>query len=329
MDRLKCMEVFVQVVRAGSLSAGAAVCGMSSATATRHVQALEARLGQPLLRRSGRCQVPTALGERYFTECAEVLARIENADALGEVGPAGASMASAIARPVGQIRVSAPTTLGAHLLMPVFAEYLQTHPDVALDLALKDRAVDLEEEGIHAAFQAGGRPEPGLVAHTLRGVTHVACASAGYLARRGTPRQPADLAGHDCLGFRYDDLLGRWAFDPAGGSAGMPYMPGMPRTSGLSGTVVASRDARLTAHNPLAQLQAAVHGMGIALLPEYLLAPEVAAGRLVRVLETQAQLCEPMHLVHLAGRYVSSKLDDFVRFVVAKLGPDVCPAPMS
>ncbi|EON14214.1 MULTISPECIES: LysR family transcriptional regulator [Pandoraea] len=311
MDRLKCMEVFVQVVRAGSLSAGAAACGMSAVTAARHVQVLEARLGQPLLRRNGRRQVPTALGQRYFAECAEVLARVENADALGDAGPAGASMPGAISRPVGQLRVSAPTTVGSHLLMPIFAEYLQSHPDVALDLALKDRVVDLEEEGIHAAFQAGGNPVPGLVAHTLRGVTRVACASPAYLARRGVPRQPVDLAGHDCLGFRYDDVLGRWVFTQAGASGG---------------TV---RDARLIAHNPLAQLQAAVHGMGIALLPEYLLAPEVQAGRLVRVLEADVQLSEPMHLVHLAGRFVSSKLDDFVRYMVAKLGPEACPAATS
>jgi DNA-binding transcriptional LysR family regulator len=310
MDRLKCMEVFVQVVRAGSLSAGAAACGMSAVTAARHVQALEARLGQPLLRRTGRAQVPTALGQRYFTECAEVLARVENADALGDAG-AGVPMSTAMSRPVGQLRVSAPTTVGSHLLMPIFAEYLQLHPDVALDLALKDRAVDLEEEGIHAAFQSGGNPEPGLVAHALRGVTRVACASPGYLARRGVPRQPADLAGHDCLGFRYDDVLGRWLFTEAGASGG------------------AVRDARLIAHNPLAQLQAAVHGMGIALLPEYLLAPEVAAGRLVRVLEADAQLSEPMHLVHLAGRYVSAKLEDFVRHMVAKLGPEACPVASS
>ncbi|AJC21619.1 hypothetical protein RO07_16075 [Pandoraea pulmonicola] len=301
MDRLKCMEVFVQVVRAGSLSAGAAACAMSTVTAARHVQALEARLGQPLLRRSGRRQVPTELGQRYFTECAEVLARVENADALGD----GGTRASTRSRAVGQLRVSAPTTMGAHLLMPLFADYLQTHPDVALDLALKDRAVDLEEEGIHAAFQAGGLPEPGLVAHTLRGVTRMACASPDYLARRGVPRQPADLAGHDCLGFRYDDLQGGWRFDHEGGSG-----------------AGAARDARLIAHNPLAQLQAAVHGMGIALLPEYLLAPEVAAGRLVRVLEADAQWSEPMHLVHLAGRYVSSKLEDFVRYMVERLGPD-------
>ncbi|QHE91653.1 LysR family transcriptional regulator [Pandoraea fibrosis] len=303
MDRLKCMEVFVQVVRAGSLSAGAAACGMSAVTAARHVQALEARLGQPLLRRSGRRQVPTELGQRYFAECAEVLARVENADALGDAAPAGASMSNAMSRPVGQLRVSAPTTVGSHLLMPIFAEYLQSHPDVALDLALKDRAVDLEEEGIHAAFQAGGSPEPGLVAHTLRGVTRMACASPGYLARRGVPRHPNDLAGHDCVGFRYDDVLGRWLFEQAG----------------------AGRDVRLIAHNPLAQLQAAVHGMGIVLLPEYLLAPEVDAGRLVRVLEAEAQPGEPMHLVHLAGRYVSSKLEDFVRYMVAKLGPEVGP----
>ncbi|MGR9580664.1 LysR family transcriptional regulator, partial [Pandoraea sputorum] len=94
MDRLKCMEVFVQVVRAGSLSAGAAACAMSAVTAARHVQALEARLGQALLHRSGRRQVPTALGARYFTECAEVLARVENADALGDAGASGASTAA-------------------------------------------------------------------------------------------------------------------------------------------------------------------------------------------------------------------------------------------
>ncbi|WP_353189816.1 LysR family transcriptional regulator [Pandoraea pnomenusa] len=311
MDRLKCMEVFVQVVRAGSLSAGAAACAMTAATAARHVQALEARLGQPLLRRQGRRQVPSALGERYYVECAEVLARVENADALGDGGVSAASVATAMSRPIGQLRVSAPTTVGSHLLMPIFAEYLQAHPDVALDLALKDRAVDLEEEGIHAAFQAGGNPEPGLVAHTLRGVTRVACASPGYLARRGVPRQPSDLAGHDCLGFRYDDVLRRWHFADAG-ETGVP-----------------ARDVRLIAHNPLAQLQAAVCGMGIALLPEYLLAPEVEAGRLVRVLEADAQLGEPMHLVHLAGRYVSSKLEDFVRYMVAKLGPDACPVARS
>lgn len=316
MDRLKCMEVFVQVVRAGSLSAGAAACAMSPVTAARHVQALEARLGQALLHRSGRRQVPTALGARYFTECAEVLARVENADALGDAGASRASVAAsaihAARRPLGQLRVSAPTTVGAHLLMPLFAEYLRTHPDVALDLDLKDRAVDLEEEGIHAAFQAGGLPEPGLVAHTLRGVTRVACASPAYLARRGVPREPADLAGHDCLGFRYDDAHGQW------------QMADGPRSG--AHTHAGQHDVRLIADNPFAQLQAAVCGMGIALLPEYLLAPEVAAGRLIRVLEADATVSEPMHLVHLAGRYVSAKLEDFVGYMVARLGPEACAA---
>ncbi|VVD90224.1 HTH-type transcriptional regulator DmlR [Pandoraea iniqua] len=324
MDRLKCMEVFVQVVRAGSLSAGAAACAMSAVTASRHVQALEARLGQPLLHRSGRRQVPTALGARYFAECAEVLARVENADAGVAGGSSMSSMSSvtsassamqAARRPLGQLRVSAPTTVGAHLLMPLFAEYLRTHPDVALDLDLKDRAVDLEEEGIHAAFQAGGLPEPGLVAHTLRGVTRVACASPAYLARRGVPRQPADLAGHDCLGFRYDDAHGQWL-----------RADGPRAATGTSALQPLQHDVRLIADNPFAQLQAAVCGMGIALLPEYLLAPEVAAGRLVRVLEADATVSEPMHLVHLAGRYVSAKLEDFVGYMVARLGPEACAA---
>lgn len=293
MDRLQCMEVFVQVVRAGSLAHGAAACGMSTVTARRHVQALEARLGRALLQRAGRRQVPTAFGATYFAECSDVLARISDAEAL---------TSPVRARPVGQLRVSAPTAVGSHLLMPLFAEYLSAHPDVALDVALKDRHVDLAEEGIHAAFQAGGLPGDDVVAYSLRGVTRVACASPGYLARRGVPRTPGDLAGHDCLGFTYDARRGEWRTDAD------------------------AADARLNTTSALGLMQAAVCGLGIAMLPEYLLAPEEAAGRLVRVLDTQLRVSEPMHLVHQAGRAVSSRLDAFVRYMVERLGPDPEPA---
>jgi DNA-binding transcriptional LysR family regulator len=293
MDLLDSMKVYVLAVDKGSLSAAAEACGMSATMAGNHVRALEQRLGMQLMHRTTRRQHVTAFGEDYYARCKEILRLVAETDAQAQ------TMRLA---PAGLLRVSAPVTFGAEALAPVLSDYLARYPDVDIELDMSDRFADLMEDGYEAVIRVGElAPDSGVVARPLMPYRLMLCASPEYLARRGMPATPADLAGHDCLAF---------------GAAGVNQWR-LERDHDVCRVPV---NGRVRINNGQALRVAALQGLGIVLQPTILLQADVRAGRLVQLFPDYALPERPMHIVYLPDRYRSPKLRSFIDFIVERFG---------
>jgi DNA-binding transcriptional LysR family regulator len=288
------MEVFVRAVALGSFTAAAAASRMSTTMVSNHIKALERRLGAKLLNRTTRRQSLTEIGARYYTQCVDVLARVETADAEAR------EMRS---QPRGRLKISAPVTLGSHLLPALCAAYLRQQPDVEIDLQLNDRIVDLADEGFDAAFRFGELRDSSIVARRLRSPGRIVCATPDYLSRHGIPGRPEDLASHKCLAFRYMQPELEWVFHGAGEDHPVAIK------------------GQMTVNNGSALLAAALAGAGMAMLPDYLAASDVQAGRLVRLFPEYDLSRAPLQLVYLPDRQMTPKMRSFVEFVVEQIGP--------
>jgi DNA-binding transcriptional LysR family regulator len=291
MDRLTSMAVFLRVVALGGFAAAAREAGLSPTMVAKHVQALESHLGSTLLNRTTRRQSLTEAGHVYHAHCKRLLADIDAADR---------SVGQLRATPRGTLRVTAPVTFGTRRLAPALADFLRTHPEVNVDLVLNDRVVDLVDEGFEAAIRVGHLPDSQLVARPLQPYRSMLCASPDYLRRRGRPKTPGDLAAHDCLGFSFAGVRGRWRLSRDGEDATVAFTP------------------RLRANNGEALRQAVLAGAGIALQPEVLLADDVRHKRLVRLLPAWSLPSRPLHLVYVRDRQSTPKLQCFVDFVVER-----------
>lgn len=295
MDRLTSMAIFVQVVQLGSFAAAAQEADISATMVAKHIKALEARLGARLLNRTTRRQSLTEVGKLYYDRCRALLAEVDATET---------SVSAMRAAPRGTLRVSAPVSFGTRRLAPAIAEFLRRYPEVNVDLSLSDRIADLVDEGFEAAIRIGNLADSRLVARRLQPYRSLLCASPEYIRRRGRPKAPQDLAAHDCLGFTHAGRRGRWRFSRGGEERTVQFTP------------------RLLANNGEALRQAALAGLGILLQPEVLVADDIDAKRLLPVLPAWSLAARPMHLVHLADRQATPKLQCFVDFVVNRFKDD-------
>ncbi len=289
VDRLQSMGVFVQVVELGSFAAAARTANLSATMIAKHVAALERRLGSRLLYRTTRRQGLTEVGKLYYDRCKALLADVEAAEC---------SVSLLHGAPRGTLRITAPVTFGARRLAPALGEFLRLYPDVSVDLSVSDRVVDLIEEGLEAAIRVGRLSDSRLVARPLRPYRSLLCAAPSYVRRHGTPKSPGDLAAHACLGFSHAQRPGRWRFTRDGEERAVQYAPA------------------LQVNNGEALRQAALAGAGIVMQPEVLLADDVEAGRLVRLLPAWALPEQPMHLVYARDWQMTPKLQRFIEFVL-------------
>ena len=293
LDRLTSMAIFVRVADLGSFTAAAAEFGLSTQMVSKHVMALEQRLGSRLLHRTTRKQSLTEIGRLYHRRCQAILAEVDAAEALTE---------QARAVPRGRLRINAPVTFGSQALVPLVTRYLREYPEVEVDLTLSDRLVDPIEKGYEAIIRLGPiRDSTTLVARPLAPYRLIACASPAYLAERGEPETPADLIDHECLGFAYwSGTLGRqWRF------------------SRDSCTYEAPVSGRLHVNDWKGLLRAALEGYGITLGYEAALTEALSAGRLVRILPDYEGPSRPMHLLYAADQRMTPKLRHFIDDVVA------------
>ena len=256
-DRLTGIEVFVRATGLGSLSAAARAMGISPTMAARHMEALEARLGTTLVRRTTRRLSLTDAG-RTFLERAERL--------LAELAEAEAEASAVTVKVQGLVRATAPAVFGTMHLAPLLPGFAAQHPGVRLELGFNDRTVDLLEEGWDMALRIGHLADSMLIARRLATVRLVVCAAPDYLRRRGAPRTISDLSDHDCLGYT---LSGRtspttWRF-------------------GRNGDIRVPVRGSLAADNGAALMIAAVGGQGLLYGPRFIAAPALADGRLVEV----------------------------------------------
>jgi DNA-binding transcriptional LysR family regulator len=206
MDRLKQIEAFVSASTRGSLSAAARVEGVTPAIIGRRLDALEARLGVKLLLRTTRKLTITFEGQAFLEDCQKTLNDLANAEAAVSLGSVRAS---------GQLRVSAPSGFGRRHVAPLVGDFMLANPEVRVNLNLSDRLVDLVNENIDCAIRIGELTDSSLISVRLGEMRRMVVASPAYLVAHGVPRQPTDLAAHECLS------LGQqrgWVFrDPEGG----------------------------------------------------------------------------------------------------------------
>lgn len=296
LDRVTGMQVFARVAALGSFSAAARALGMSQTMATKHVAALEERLGTRLLHRTTRRVTPTGAGRLYLEQVERILAEIEEADALA---------AAERVEPRGTLRVNAPVSFGVRQVAPALPDFLRENTLVDIDLGLNDRVVDLVEEGWDLAIRIGVLADSALVARRLAPCRILVCAAPTYLAARGVPRTVADLAAHECLGYTLSGLVGpdRWGFGP-------------------DGATKVAVSGRLRAANGDALLAAALAGQGVIYQPTFIVGDAVRDGRLqpltldVPTAETAVWAIQP------PGRRPAAKVRAFVEFLAARFGPE-------
>ncbi|BBB67941.1 LysR family transcriptional regulator [Undibacterium sp. YM2] len=290
MDKLRSMEVFVAVVDAGSFTAAAAQCEISPVMVGKHIQFLEELLAARLLTRTTRRQSLTELGLQYAEQCRAILAQISEAES-------GAARMRGGAR--GVLKITSPVTFGSELLAPAMVDYLAQYPEMRADLHMNDRLVDVVEDGYDAAIRIGRLEDSTLIARPLRPYRMMICAAPAYLQRKGIPLKPADLTAHECLDFLHWNKHVRWR---------------------LSEDVTDIPVSRLRSNNGQALKSAAVAGFGIVMQSELLLASEVAAGRLVPLLQDYLPASRPMHLLYPRDRQPTPKLSTFIEFMVGRFG---------
>jgi DNA-binding transcriptional LysR family regulator len=291
LDRLTSMAVFVRAADLGSFAQAAGALGLSPQMVAKHVAALETRLGARLIQRTTRKQSLTEFGRLYLDQCRQILSEVAEAERLAS---------DLRTRPRGRLRVTAPVTFGAQSLTPLVTRFLRAHPEVEIELTLTDRLVDPIEDGYEAIIRLGSIADSRLIARPLMPYRLIPCASPAYLAARGMPETPKDLATHECLGFAYwTSGLGReWVFHRDGRAIAVP----------VSG--------RLRINEWKGLLAAALDGFGVTLGPESALNAEMASGRLIRLLPDYEGPVRPMHLLYAADRQMTPKLRLFIDAVL-------------
>lgn len=295
MDRLTSMAVFVATVEQGGFAAAAARFAISPAMASKHLRALEQRVGARLLHRTTRRRSLTDTGRVYFERCKAILAAVEVAE--NAVGVAGGAVR-------GTLRVTAPVSFGARRLAPALVEFLRLHPDVRVELMLNDRVVDLIDDELDVAIRIGPLADSTLMARPLAPYRVCLSASPAYLAARRAPRTPADLSRHTCLGFTVARGRDTWRWLDTRGTGGAPV------------------DVRLSINNGEALRQAALAGGGVILQPEVLVADDLRSGRLRRLLASFEPRPRPMHVIHLPDRAPPARVRRFVDFVARRFAAD-------
>ncbi|MBF0174242.1 MAG: LysR family transcriptional regulator [Magnetococcales bacterium] len=303
MDRITLMENFVRVVETGSFAEAARKGKISRAAVSKYMVALEEHLAVRLLQRTTRTLHLTTEGEDYYHRCRRI---------LEEIAEAHQAVTHLHATPRGLLRISAPMSFGTIHLAPAVADFLQSHPFIEIELVLNDRLVDLVEEGFDIAMRIGVLQDSSLRARWLAPTRLKACASPAYLQQQGIPEQPEDLARHQCLIYSYSATPNVWRFQQHG-----PH--GTERTVRVRGP--------LTANNGEVLRAAALTGVGIAILPDFLIDKDLAAQTLVALLPDFALPQPGMYAVYPSSRHLSIKVRRFIDFLVDRFGKGEPPSP--
>jgi len=254
---LEDQQIFVAVVEAASFTAAARLLGISVTATSRRVQALERRLGTRLLNRTTRRLSLTEAGEVYYEQVRRILRELRDTEA---------QLAGLAEEPLGQLRVTAPMSFGVRRLAPLVAGFARSHPRLQVQLLLDDQVVDVVGQGLDLALRIGYPRDSSLVARPLAVIPRHICAAPRYLEDQGIPRRPSDLNRHACL--HYSNLSVREEWTLMG--------PQGPESVAVQGSFCSNNGDVLC--------EAAIQGLGIAMLPDFIVQRALADGRLQRIL---------------------------------------------
>jgi DNA-binding transcriptional LysR family regulator len=298
MHSLTHIAVFLHVVDTGSFTAAAHKLGMSKPTVSKHITTLEQHLGARLLNRTTRSLGLTEIGANFYTHCQNIMAEVEAAEA---------EVVQSSGAPRGRLRISAPVCFGDRCVAPELPEFLDRYPDIEIDLSLSNHHVDLIKEGYDLAVRVTRSEPAGLVSTYLAPCTHLVCATPEYLERHGKPRTVADLARHSCLMYVFFGSGHSWQLDGPNG----------PETVKVSG--------RFQANNGDALRQALLSGLGLALMPTYLVSEDLAAGRLCNVLPGYSENSYAVYAVHPEEGRDLLKVQALVEYLRSRFGAAAKP----
>ena len=289
MDRLTAADVFVTIAARGSLTGAADALGMSRPMVTRYLAEMENWAGARLLHRTTRRVSLTPAGDETLARCQRVL------DVAGEMAVAPAAGED---EPHGLLRIACSQSLAQDVLAPAVADYLRRCPQVAIDLQIGARAVNLVEERIDLAIRITNDIDPNLIARPFGQCASVVCASPAWVAAHGTPQRAQDLAQHNCLTYSY---FGKslWEFDHAGERIAVPV------------------GGNLSANETHVLLAAALEGAGITLQPLYAVASLIAQGRLVPLVRHYEPQALGVHGIYASRRQMSAALRTFIDALAA------------
>lgn len=291
MDRLDAMQVILAVVDAGSLSAASRALNAPLPSVSRKVAELEQRLGTRLLIRTSRKIQLTDAGRDYVDAVRLIVAQIGEAErrASGEYH-----------KPRGELTITVPVEFGRLLVLPLAIQFLEDHPEISLNFLSVDRLVNLVDEHVDIGVRLGNLADSSLIAVKVGEVTPLTCASPDYLARKGRPTSPEELAEHDGVIFGYLND-GRWRYEANGMS-----FEGKPRP-------------RMQVNSAIAAVTAAVNGLGVTRVLNFQVADALRSGALVRVLEDYQTPTMPVHLIYVRQGLLPLKVRAFLDWATPKL----------
>lgn len=282
------MALFVTAIDTGSLSGAARKSGVSLSSVSRHLSALEDRVGTKLLLRTTRALALTEAGQRYYEKSKRILTEIDEMEA---------GLLTDAETPVGRLHVSGHTLFGRFFMLPLLARFAVMHPKITLDVILLDRQINLIDEGIDVAVRIGPMVDSSLIIRKLGALRWIICAAPAYLEKRGTPRSLADLSDHDCLIYTEHPISSGWQMLD-GGKPTHVQVPVRMRSNTLDGVVVA-----------------AVEGAGLVYAPAWSVMRLVNAGRLKVVLSEHELPPLPISAVFTHNRLLSRKVRALVDYL--------------
>lgn len=293
MDKLTRMRAFARVVDLGSFSEAARSLRLSRSAISKYVIELESELGVQLLLRTTRSASPTDNGRIYYERCLAILADIEEADL---------TVSQLQVSPRGTLKVNAPMSFGTVHLGKAIAVFMKLYPELRIHLILSDQQLNTVQEGFDLTIRIADMADSSLIARRIVPAHRLLCASPDYLKEHGTPQHPSDLREHELLSYEYLGTGAQW------------------KLTGKDGDHWINIPWRLCTNNAEVLRDAALDGLGIALLPTFIAGPELSAGTLKSILPGYRAPELSVCALYPPTRHVSMKVRAFIDFLVGHFG---------
>jgi DNA-binding transcriptional LysR family regulator len=291
MDKLESLRAFAKVVELGSFSEAARALRLSRSAISKYIGELEDELGVQLLSRTTRRVSPTENGQAYFERVLGILVELEAADQ---------AVTQLQATPRGLLRVNAPMSFGTLQLGPAIAEFMQLYAELKIQLVLSDENVDPLQDGLDVTLRIADLESSSLIARKIMPIARVICASPDYFQAHGVPSHPNDLRDHNCLTYGFLSTGNQW------------------KLSGKDGDHWIQPPWTLCANNAEVLRDAAIAGRGIALVPTFIAAEALQAGRLTTCLDTYQAPPLALYALYPPTRHLAVKVRLFIDFLVTR-----------
>lgn len=293
MEGFSAIPLFVAVVENGSFSTAAKRLGISRSAVSKRISQLEEKLGVQLLYRTTRRISLTEAGEYYFENAVQALSFATEAEE---------AVTQLQAKPQGRLRINIPMSFGRLHIIPLIPGFLAKYPGVEIEMVMDDRMVDLVDEGVDVAIRGADLPDSTLIARKLAPMRYAVCASPQYIEQHGVPQTPEGLVNHNCLLFSY--AASEWHF----------IRDGETQRISVSGNY--------RVNNGEAVHEAVRQGVGVSIMPTFIVGPDIAAGRLVPLLSDYQIPQKALYALFPKREYLPAKVRVFIDYVVACFGEE-------